>query len=49
MQESPIVQEFVTMDLCPRVDETLLRAWRELPIHSIGSKANTASDSWYAA
>jgi hypothetical protein len=26
MQESPVVQEFVTMDLCPRFDEALLRS-----------------------
>ena len=28
MQESPIAQEFVTMDLCPRFDDTLLRSWK---------------------
>ena len=28
MQESPVVQEFVTLDLCPRFDEALLRPWQ---------------------
>ena len=28
MQESPVVQEFVMMDLCPRFDEALLRPWQ---------------------
>ncbi len=26
MQESPIVQQFVMMDLCPRLDQALLRS-----------------------
>jgi hypothetical protein len=28
MQESPIVQEFITMNLCPRFDEALLHPWQ---------------------
>jgi hypothetical protein len=28
MQESPVVQKLVTMDLCPRFDEALLRPWQ---------------------
>lgn len=28
MQESPVVQQFVMMDLSPRFDEALLRSWK---------------------
>jgi hypothetical protein len=28
MQERPIVQQFVMMDLCPRFDEALLCSWK---------------------
>ena len=28
MQERPVVQKLVMMDLCPRFDEALLRSWK---------------------
>jgi hypothetical protein len=49
MQEIPIVQEFVTMDLCPRFDEPLLCAWQSAPDALNRIESNTASNSWYAA
>jgi len=49
MQESPVVQELVMMDLCPRFDEALLRPWQSAADALNRIEGEHPLNSWYAA